>query len=296
MHQNLANNKIENQKSLIKTQKVGPFVTQLVEQRKPDDLRLHTSRRLRKGLIALACDECGKAIELQQIKPFAIIIFKPKSFSWWIAIFFMLGSSCFAAASILNLYFENVFSVITINATYFIGSIFFTSAAYCQYMESINADITNTSHLATQQRSLCWWAWRPHNLGFLASFTQLLGTLFFNINTFDGMLTGLTTKQTDILIWTPNMLGSICFILAAFFAWLEIYKDKHLYNFRSFTWWIVWVNIAGSIFFQLSAFLSFIPFETGHAISASLATELTLLGAVCFFIAAYLLLPEIQTQ
>jgi hypothetical protein len=39
---------------------------------------------------------------------------------------------------------------------------------------------------------------------------QLLGTLWFNLDTFDAMRTGLSTHQEDRLVWGPDLVGSGC--------------------------------------------------------------------------------------
>ncbi len=138
------------------------------------------------------------------------------------------------------------------------------------------------------------WAWRPKNLGYIASFSQFIGTLLFNFNTFDAFYAGLSALQEDVFIWVPNMLGSILFLTASFFAWLEVYHDKQIKAFSSVTWWIIWINILGSIFFQLSAILSYAYLDSGKLIDGTRSLEYTLYGAVCFFVGAYLLIVEMN--
>lgn len=45
-----------------------------------------------------------------------------------------------------------------------------------------------------------WFAWRPRNAGYLASLIQFIGTLLFNFNTADAMISGLSWLQQDIFI------------------------------------------------------------------------------------------------
>jgi hypothetical protein len=190
--------------------------------------------------------------------------------------------------------FENIFSSFSINLTFFIGSLFFTSAGYGQLLEVINSDITAETYLSMEEDPWLWWAWRPKNLGYLASLTQLIGTILFNFNTFDAFYTGLSALQEDIIIWAPNMIGSVFFLLASFFAWLEIYHDRHVKAFVTVTWWIIWINILGSVFFQLSAIFSYINIDSGELINETLLLRHTIYGAVCFFLAAYLLIVEMN--
>jgi len=234
--------------SNIKTKKLGFLVTQVLK----DELLLFTSRGLRKSL------------------------HKPKSISTWIAILFMIGSFLFAIASVFFLYPKWNISNQYINIIYFVGSIFFTSAAYLLYLEAINSDITNERHLFERVDKRVWFKICPNNLGYLSSITLFIGTLFFNVLTFSSLLNNLNGYENEIFIMTPNIIGCILFLISSFFAWLEIYHDEHIKPFKNYTWWIIWLNILGSIFFMVSALVD------------NIAVEMTLWGAICFFIASFL--------
>ena len=270
--------------------KIGPFVTQLLKHHDGEHDHLYTSRRIRKGLDRLVVDRKHHRVKETFHDLSSFFTYNPGRLTWWIGILFMIGSACFVAGSVMYLYFEESFTPFFMNLTFFIGSIFFTSAAYGQYLEAINADITNE----TKDQKWVWFAWRAKNLGFLSSLSQLIGTVLFNINTFDGMLAHLTSLQQDILIWTPNMIGSILFLTASFLAWLEVFRDKNVKAFTSVTWWIIWINILGSVFFQLSALDSYVNLESGELVNGTLALEYTLYGAACFLIGAYLLIVEMN--
>jgi hypothetical protein len=60
-------------------------------------------------------------------------------------------------------------------------------------------------------RRIDWWA----------TAVQLLGTLFFNVTTFTALDAHLTAKQSDLVVWTPDALGSICFLVASQLAYAE---------------------------------------------------------------------------
>ena len=62
----------------------------------------------------------------------------------------------------------------------------------------------------------------PHDLGFLACTVQLAGTLLFNVSTADAMIAGLAWRAEDLLVWTPDMLGSVCFLVASYLAYAEV--------------------------------------------------------------------------
>jgi hypothetical protein len=274
--------------------KIGPFITQVVEHYNDSHDQLYTSRRIRKDLGGILIDKKCRRIQYPLHDLSSLFTYKPQLLTWWIGVLFIIGSACFMAGSIMYLHFEASFSTFSINLTFFIGSLFFTSAAYGQYLEAINADISNEADLEKKDREWIWFAWRAKNLGFLSSVSQLIGTLLFNIDTFDGLLSHLTTLQEDILIWVPNMIGSFLFLTASFFAWLEVYQDKNVKAFISVTWWIIWINILGSVFFQLSALKSYINLESGEAVNGILSSNYTLYGAACFLIGAYLLIVEMN--
>ncbi|HEY4584266.1 MAG TPA: hypothetical protein VI980_06895 [Acidimicrobiia bacterium] len=61
-------------------------------------------------------------------------------------------------------------------------------------------------------------------------------------------------------------------------------------------WWIAALNYVGSIFFMLSAIGAFTLPTTGNVINLTIVNLGTFLGAVCFFVGAYLLLPRARSQ
>ena len=63
---------------------------------------------------------------------------RPGALGRWIAVLFMIGSACFVAGSTVG--YSTLVGARADAVTYFVGSIFFTSAAYLQYVECISAD------------------------------------------------------------------------------------------------------------------------------------------------------------
>lgn len=200
-----------------------------------------------------------------------------RGIAWWTSALFMIGSACFAVASVPAI--AVVVPASAIGVTYFVGSLFFTTAGYLQFRQSLGDDPTH----------LPWFAIRHHRLDWWAAAVQSIGTLWFNVNTFEAMVTGLTTKQELLRIWTPDFVGSICFLVASTIAvsavgegWWPARRDR--------PWTAAMLNLVGSGFFMIAAFAAFVLPSTGDLLDASLANSGTLLGAVCFFWAAALLL------
>src|SRR5271170_4861710 len=63
----------------------------------------------------------------------------PRAIAWWIGVLFAVGSSCFALGALPA--FATAVDTNADNLTYFIGSLFFTTAAFLQYFEAAS---TNT--------------------------------------------------------------------------------------------------------------------------------------------------------
>ena len=224
-----------------------------------------------------------------------IFSIKPNILTFWVGILFTIGSFCFILGSLFQLYWLQLGQFL-INLTFFIGSIFFTTAAYGQLLLAINANLVNYTSISKKKRDWRWWARGVRSYGFASAFSQFIGTILFNFNTFDAMQNLNKAISEELLIWVPDFIGSILFLISSFFAWLEIRNDGFVKSFISFTWWIVWLNIFGSIFFQASAIYGFIDPKTNTLIDANLSILYTLFGAICFFIAAIVLAIDSKWQ
>jgi hypothetical protein len=186
----------------------------------------------------------------------------------------------------LNAVGETVDSV-----TFFVGSIFFTSASFAQLLQAQTPAMTEVDADSQHTRApVRFRAWLPHDRNWLAAITQFPGTIFFNVSTFAALLHNATTHQEDRRVWRPDFYGSTLFLVASLFAILALGR---LLSFRprSLSWWIAWLNMIGSIFFMASAIASFVLPSTGELINNPVSVGGTLLGAVCFLLGAILLFP-----
>ena len=64
---------------------------------------------------------------------------------------------------------------------------------------------------------------------------------------------------------------------------------------RTYSWWIVYLNLTGSVFFGISGIASFVLPTTNHVANKVLVDMGTFVGALCFLAGAIILLPE-RTQ
>ncbi|MEM9224444.1 MAG: hypothetical protein AAGB11_18870, partial [Pseudomonadota bacterium] len=180
-----------------------------------------------------------------------------------------------------------------LGVVFFVGSLFFTAAGYLQFYEALNNDVEHAAagnHRAAPPRPR-YFGWRPRNLGYLSSLSQFAGTLLFNLNTIDGMIEGLNWKGEDLLVWTPNVLGCVCFLVASQLAVMEFSHRWFAFRPGQLPWWIVAVNMLGSILFMASAVGSFMT-PANALVSSFTAYFGTFAGALCFLVGAYLLIPE----
>jgi YrhK-like protein len=206
--------------------------------------------------------------------------------SWWIAVLFMIGSACFAIGAVPG--YVSLVGVAADGVTFFVGSIFFTSAGYLQYLEVIEtapAPDGGRNHFRLA-------SWEPRRIDWLATVIQLAGTIFFNLSTFRAMMESFDADPASLLVWRPDALGSVCFLVASWLAYAEAGHDWLSWRPGDLGWRIAALNLAGSIFFGFSAIGAYVVPSTDDLVSAALANGGTLLGAIGFFIGAALLLPE----
>ena len=175
----------------------------------------------------------------------------------WVAAGFAVGSLCFFIGP-----FPGLVQLVGARAdawTFFIGSLFFTAAAG---LELIHATADRT-------RDATWWS----------AAIQFVGTLFFNFSTFDVLLSDLSTQQEDRLIWAPDAFGSVCFLASGVIGYRVSAKPKTMAA----------VNLAGCVFFGISAVASYVVPDTGSIVDLAAANWTTALGALCFFAGALML-------
>jgi hypothetical protein len=211
----------------------------------------------------------------------------PRAIAWWIGVLFAIGSACFALGALPS-YADGVGTNVD-NLTYFIGSIFFTTAAFLQYFETAttNPHLDRPAHrrfkqlFEVQHKRIDWWA----------SLVQFVGTLWFNRTTFSALVVGLGASTSHHPIWRPDAFGSICFLVSSWFAWAEVCHGRFAWRPDDISWWITLLNLVGSIAFGVSAIASYVT-PNGQLVSLALTNIGTFVGAICFLVGAILLLPE----
>ena len=180
----------------------------------------------------------------------------------WMCVLFAIGSTCFLVGP-----FPGYVDLVGPEAdaiTFFVGSIFFTTAGGLQ------------SWLAFPGRGADWWA----------AIIQSAGTLFFNVTTFRAMDTALGNPDYDALVWRPDALGSICFLVSGVIAYVASTRHGVWPARGGPGWWFPAVNLLGCIFFGISAVAGFVVPASGSMIDLAAANWNTSLGAACFLACA----------
>ena len=267
--------------AVVETSGPASFVTGAVLER-PDGTRVHwSSRRHRKGL---------GLVENRVLDPARVWVGRPSAMSWWIGGLFAIGSICFALGS-LPAYFDTV-SAPTVAWTFFVGSLFFTTAGYLQYRETVAAPEGIFVDRETRGPLRRLIGWKPRRLDFWAASIQLVGTLFFNVTTFAATRSELTVAQERHLVWAPDALGSVAFLVASWLAYSEVNRGILPRSDRSTGWRISALNLVGSIAFGASAIGARYLRSTGELANVALVNLGTFAGAVCFLLGAVLLPVE----
>jgi hypothetical protein len=202
---------------------------------------------------------------------------RPSGIGWsrWIAAGFAIGSACFFIGPFPG--FVQLVGQGADGIVFFVGSVFFTAAAALEVREG-------TRRERRRFASASWWA----------AAIQFVGTLFFNLSTFHAMQNGLTAEQQDRLVWAPDLLGSICFLVAGALAY-AVTSGPHLLPKRWLpaqsdpAWTMAAVNLVGCVLFGIAAIASYIVPSTGSILALAPANWCTSLGGLCFLIGAVLL-------
>jgi hypothetical protein len=189
---------------------------------------------------------------------------------------FAIGSVCFAVGALPG--YLGLVGPTADNLTYFIGSLFFTTAGFIQL------------RLSGRWRPGAWKS-REDWDDWWAAAIQFAGTLFFNISTGVALFSNLSAEQAKHHVWRPDLLGSICFLVASGLAVVATTHRDKLWDPLVRNWWNTWLNMVGSIAFGVSAVAAKAVGSSGDVRNVEAVNLGTFLGAICFLVAALLVLP-----
>jgi hypothetical protein len=205
---------------------------------------------------------------------------RTRGLTFWIGLLFAVGSVCFLVAPVPA--FADWAGSRAVAVTFVVGSLLYTPGAYLGLLQVV------------RQGGHRWFGWSPHLMGYWAALVQFVGALAFNVST-AGSLLNLDPAQAERIIWRPDMVGSICFLVASaiafaeaghrWFSWRPGHRDWHI---TALNWW-------GSVFFGISAIGAYI-LPDGSELDTRWANGGTFLGAACFLVASVLTIQEARSN
>ncbi len=259
----------------------GPFTSRLVWKLPEGQQATWESRPARRlGTITVRTAPGEPATSL---RPPPEIGTRLRRVNWVAAGAFTVGGSLFALGAIVAQLGSG--SPTTAASLYFAGGIFFSTGGYASLLGAINAPRSIGADGVPVAGRWRWWSYEPWRIDWLSTFLLFAGTLAFGISLVTAFLKGLTTHQANRLIWSPEMIGCILFLLSGHVAMTEIcHRFRPCLRRRDLGWAIVTINQIGSILFMISALAAFTRPVTGSAVNVDVANWGTLTGAVCFAI------------
>ena len=183
---------------------------------------------------------------------------------------FAIGSTLFAIATVPGM--SATAGAGLCNTLCFAGSWFFTTAGWMQLV------------LARPALGIGWYS----------AATQFVGTVLFNIST-GSALWAHAVKPERRLVWTPDMLGSVAFLVSGVLGIVAVTAVVGYLELRSRDSQAEWINMIGCVAFGISALGAFVT-ASGVTEDALLANVGTFIGALCFLVAALLVLPRRQRR
>jgi hypothetical protein len=202
---------------------------------------------------------------------------------WWIALLFAVGSTCFLVAPLPG--FVELVGLEADAAVFFVGSVFFTSAATLQWWGCLTPEGVGRSD---GRRRVFW---QPRRLEWWSGAVQLAGTLFFNVTTFRALSVTVDSTAYDRLVWRPDAFGSVCFLVSGVIAYVAVA--------RTLRWTpvgvVALVNLLGCVAFGLAAMGAYVLPSSTSEVSVTTVNAMTSLGALGFLVGA-VLLAEVESK
>ncbi|AMB60561.1 NADH-ubiquinone oxidoreductase [Microterricola viridarii] len=189
---------------------------------------------------------------------------------------FAIGSVLFALGAWPG--YANAVGVTLDNLTYFVGSLFFTTAALIQLLLTGRP----LPHRGSSQAARFDW---------FAAAIQFVGTLLFNVSTLAALLQSNGAEISARMVWRPDAYGSVAFLIASGLAVVATTDRESLWDPNARSWWSTWFGMAGSLAFGASAIGAAVDPASGELRNAAIANAGTFIGALCFLTAAVLALP-----
>jgi len=127
---------------------------------------------------------------------------------------------------------------------------------------------------------------------FWASSIQAFGAVLFQVMVIAGLIDGLDPILVDLLIWEPDIIGSLCFVISSAMLVSVQHPLAGRGDFRDRIKGASLFNLGGSLCFLASSLGAFVPLSSGEEISPLLVAGGTVIGGALFLIGSWPGLPE----
>lgn len=228
----------------------GPFTTRLTWRLEAGETAVWESRAARKrGTLAV---RPAGATESSPRRAGAAALTRLRRLNGIAAGSFTFGGTLFALGAALA-----QFSAMSATGTatiYFVGGVFFTLGGYASLVQAINAPRRESAAASLTTHRFRWWSYEPGRIDWLSTFVLFAGTLVFGINLLDSFLQGLTVQQMNRLVWAPDLVGCLLFLISGQLAVVEVChggcasngavsgggSSRSISSVRCSSWWPRW--------------------------------------------------------
>lgn len=191
---------------------------------------------------------------------------------------FVIGGSLFSLGALLAQ--AHVGGPRLAAAVFMVGGVFFTTGGYASVLQVANAP--REAGGVVRAPEWRWWSTEPGRLDWASAVALFVGTLYFGASLAVALVGDLTTAQLHRLVWTPEIVGCVLFLVSGHLALTEMHRDRPRGRRADLGWWIVVVNQVGSALFMAAGVAAFVRPETGDALAVGIANWATFTGAACF--------------
>jgi hypothetical protein len=186
----------------------------------------------------------------------------------WMALCFALGSACFVLGPFPG--YADLVGGSAVAVTFFGGSILFTIGGALQSL------LARTDRARSAGGRAAWWT----------AVVQSAGTLCFNVTTGYALHVTVSSPQYDRLVWRPDALGSVCFLVSGVIAYASSRRHGWLPAVTGPGWWEPALNLVGCVLFGVAAVAGYLVPSLGSILDLAAANWTTALGAACFLACA----------
>ncbi len=196
---------------------------------------------------------------------------------------FVVGGSLFAIGALIAQ--AHVGGPRLAAAVFAVGGVFFTTGGYASVLQVANAPRGADPDGVVRAAEWRWWSTEPGRLDWASAVALFLGTLYFGASLIAALIGDLTTAQLHRLVWSPEFIGCVLFLVSGHLALTEMHRDRPRGRRADLGWWIVVVNQVGSALFMVAAVAAFVRPTSGDELAVGIANWATFAGAVCFALA-----------